>query len=68
MNDIIFNKEKKQLNQMYFNEFGVVPCMQNFNCSREEYIDALKIAINTKTKIEELLQLNGKPIDEDSLV
>ena len=68
MNDLTFNKEKRQLNKTYFEVFGVVPCMQGFDCSRDEYIDALKKAISSKTPIEELLPLSGKPIEKDALI
>lgn len=68
MNDLTFNKEKRQLNKTYFEVFGVVPCMQGFDCSRDEYIDALKKAISSKTPIEKLLPLSGKPIEKDALI
>ena len=68
MDNLLFNKEKRILNKQYAEIFGVVPCMQGFDCSREEYIDALKRAIDSKTKIEALLPKSVKPIDKDSLI
>ena len=68
MDDLTFNKEKRLLNKLYFEKFGVVPCMQEFDCSRDKYIETLKIAISSKTKIEKLLPLAGKPIDKDALI
>lgn len=67
MNDLLFNKKKRQLNRAYFEVFGVVPCMQGFSCTREEYLNALNIAIDTKTTIEKLLPLTGDPMDRKAL-
>ncbi len=68
MEDMIFNKEKRMLNKLYCEIFGVVPCMQDFDCSREEYIDALKTAIDSKITIEKLLTTVGEPIDKNALI
>lgn len=68
MDDLIFNKEKRLLNKAYYDTFGVIPCLQNYDCSREEYIEALKTAIANKTEIDKLLPLAGKPIDNDSII
>ena len=68
MDDLAFNKEKRRLNKAYFEVFGVVPCMQGFNCTRERYLDALNTAIKTKTEIEKLLPLAGEPMDKDALI
>lgn len=67
MKDVDFNKEKRALNKQYFELFDEVPCMQNYSCSREEYISALKKAINMKEKLETLLQRNLSPINKESL-
>ncbi len=67
MNDLVFNKKKRQLNRAYFEVFGVVPCMQGFDCTREEYLNALNIAIDTQTTIENLLPLVGEPMDKKAL-
>ena len=32
MDDITFNKEMRQLNKAYCDMFGVVPCIQEFDC------------------------------------
>lgn len=68
MDGTTFNKKKRQLNKTYFEVFGVVPCMQGFDCTREEYLDALNAAIKTRTEIEKLLPLAGEPIDKDALI
>lgn len=67
MDNQTFNKEKRQLNKSYFDVFGEVPCMQSFVCSREEYLEALKEAIRSKTKVENLLARFGKPQNKNSL-
>lgn len=68
MDDLTFNKEKRRLNKAYFEVFGVVPCMQGFDCTREGYLEALNTAIKTKTEIEKLLPLAGEPMDKDALI
>ena len=67
MDNQTFNKEKRQLNKAYFDVFGEVPCMQHFVCSREEYLEALKKAISSKTKVEQLLSCFGAPKNKNSL-
>lgn len=67
MDNQTFNKEKRKLNKAYFDVFGEVPCMQSFACSREEYLEALKDAIRSKTKVENLLVRFGKPQNKNSL-
>lgn len=68
MDDITFNKEMRQLNKAYCDMFGVVPCIQEFDCSREDYIEALKKAVSTKTEIEKLLHKVGVPLDSNAIV
>ncbi len=68
MDNLTFNKTKRQLNKEYRELFGVIPCMQDFRCSREEYVEALKKAIENKTEIEKLLPAVGKPMDKNSLI
>ena len=68
MEDMIFNKEKRSLNKLYLEIFGIVPCMQDYNCSREQYIEAMKKSINTKIAIEKILPLAEEPIEKDVLI
>lgn len=68
MDGTTFNKKKRQLNRTYFEVFGVVPCMQRFDCTREGYLEALNTAIKTKTEIEKLLPLVGEPIGKGTLM
>lgn len=67
MDDVTFNKNLRPLNKAYYEIFGVVPCMQGFDCTREEYVNALKEAIDTNKKIEQLLRPIGMPVDEDAI-
>lgn len=55
------------LNAQYHKIFGVVPSKQGFICSREEYINALKEAIENEMPIEELLEKAGQPLNKESL-
>lgn len=68
MDDLTFNKNVKQLNKKYFQTFGEIPCMQNFDCSREEYILALKQSINENIKIDNILAKTGNPLDKNAVV
>lgn len=68
MDSITFNKKTHQLNKSYYDIFGVVPCMQGFACSREEYIEALEKAVSTNIEIEKLLPKEGAPLDSDAIV
>lgn len=67
MDNLTFNTEKRKLNREYYELFGEVPCMQNFSCSREKYILALKEAIQTNKRIETLLPKAGAPLNKDVL-
>ena len=68
MDSITFNTKTHQLNKAYYDIFGVVPCMQGFACSREDYIEALEKAVSTKTEIDKLLPKEGAPLDSDAIV
>lgn len=68
MDNITFNKKTHELNKAYYDIFGVVPCIQGFACSREEYIDALEKAVTTNTIIEKLLPKEGTPLDSDVIL
>lgn len=68
MDNNTFNSKKRALNKAYFEIFGVIPCIQDFSCTREEYLEALNAAIKTKTEVEKLLPLAGKPINKDALI
>lgn len=67
MDELTFNKELRPLNKDYYELFGVVPCMQGFDCTREEYVNALKEALETNKKIELLLRTVGTPADENAV-
>lgn len=67
MDDLMFNTQKRKLNKEYLAIFDEVPCMQDYSCSREEYIAALQKAIETKQKIDAFLTPKGKPMNKNSL-
>ena len=68
MNDIMFNKSLRELNKAYFDLFGDIPCIENFSCSRQKYVDALKQSVEEKKKIEELLPAASNPNGSDILI
>ncbi len=62
-----FNAKKRVLNKEYAAIFGTIPCMQDYSCTREEYLEALKTAIQNNCQIDKLLKKVGKPINNGSL-
>lgn len=68
MDNQTFNKIKRELNKQYAEIFGEIPCIQNYSCTREEYIEALETAINGNLKIDKLLKPIGKVLDKNSLI
>lgn len=67
MNEIEFNKSIRELNKQYRTLFGSIPCIQNFSCTRENYIAALRKAVEDKVKIETLLNKAMAPSDKNVL-
>lgn len=67
MDDKTFNQAKKPLNIAYRDVFHEIPCIQDYSCSREEYLSAMKKSIETGQSIESFLKKKGKPINSDSL-
>ena len=55
MTDIEFNKSLRELNKAYRDLFGYIPCISDYSCTREEYSNALKRAIDDKKEITEFL-------------
>lgn len=68
MNEIEFNKSIRNLNKLYRALFGSIPCIQNFSCSRESYINALRKSVEDKVRIETLLSKAISPPDKDALI
>ena len=68
MDNQTFNKTKRELNRQYAEIFGEIPCIQDYSCTRDEFIDALNTAIISNVKIDKLLKRSGKVLDKNSLV
>ena len=56
MNSIDFGKKCRQYNIKYRELFGYVPCRDDYQCSQQEYFDALIKAIKDNTELSELLK------------
>ena len=50
-----FGRRCKPLNKQYLELFGTIPCIQEYACSREEFLTALETAVETKQEIGYLL-------------
>ena len=46
MDDKTFNQAKRPLNIAYRDVFHDIPCIQDYSCSREEYLSAMKKSID----------------------
>lgn len=55
MNSIEFGKKCRPYNIQYRNIFGYVPCRNDYNCSQEEYFEALLKAIDVKCELSSLV-------------
>lgn len=52
MNDSEFNKKIRILNSKYKILFQKIPCITDYSCSREEYVEALKKAVLEKQSLD----------------
>lgn len=59
MNSIEFGKACQPYNKTYKDLFGHIPCPEDFACNRDEFLDALKEAIETKTEIERIIPIRA---------
>ncbi|MBE5861927.1 MAG: hypothetical protein IKQ25_09130 [Lachnospiraceae bacterium] len=59
MNSIEFGRKCQPFNKEYKELFGKVPCPDDYACNRDEFFDALKKAIETKTEIEKLVSVRA---------
>ena len=55
MNSIEFGMKCRTLNAAYKELFDKVPCPDDYACNRDEFFEALKKSVETKTRIEEFL-------------
>lgn len=46
-----FGKRCQPLNKKYKALFGYIPCQMDYACTREEYIEALSLAISEQKEI-----------------
>lgn len=62
-----FNKLVRVLNVKYRDIFGSIPCITDYSCTRKEYLNALKSAVEKRIPISSLLveyQENGNCKDK----
>lgn len=50
-----FNKLVRELNVKYRDIFGSIPCITDYSCTREEYLNAMKNAVEKRIPISLLL-------------
>ena len=55
MNSIEFGQACRQLNLAYRDLFGTIPVPSEYACTREQFLDALKQAVNERKPIETIL-------------
>ena len=56
MNSMEFGMLCKPLNLAYRDLFGAIPVPSEYACSREEFLDAIKKAVNDRQPIETYLK------------
>ena len=56
MCDYEFYKKLKEISRRYINDFGYLPNITDYNCSREEFITALEYSLHDRTSIDTYLQ------------
>ncbi|MCR5541104.1 MAG: hypothetical protein K6F71_09860 [Ruminococcus sp.] len=68
MSDIEFNLSLRPLNRAYRDIFHEIPCIQNYSCTRDEYVAALKKSIETGKPIDTYLVKAVMPQNKDVLI
>ena len=68
MTDIEFNKSLRELNKAYRDLFSAIPCISDYSCTRDEFISALKKAIEEKKEIGTYLRKVVASKDKDRLI
>ena len=61
MDDSTFNTVVPELNKKYFFIFNEIPCISDYSCTREEYVNALKRSIREKSEISNYLNRYQMP-------
>lgn len=60
MNSVEFGKKCRPYNIQYKDIFGYVPCRNDYNCSQDEYFNALLKAIETKCELSTIIPQKTK--------
>lgn len=68
MKELEFNRTCRPLNLKYRDLFGSVPTIWEYSCTREEYVEALKKAIETRQLLDTLLPRKQRPDHKDVLI
>lgn len=64
MNSIEFGKKCRPYNIQYRDIFGYVPCRDDYNCSQDEYFQALLKAIETKCELSTIVPKKNKEFQD----
>ncbi|MCD8105087.1 MAG: hypothetical protein LUF35_08825 [Lachnospiraceae bacterium] len=67
MKNAEFNAECIKWNKEYKELFGVIPSIRDYACSREEFLDALRKSIETRSPVETYLIKKAMPLNPDAL-
>lgn len=51
-----FNLQVRELNRQYRELFHELPCIEDYACSREEFLEAMQEAIQSQRKINLILK------------
>ncbi|MCD7885944.1 MAG: hypothetical protein LUI87_19980 [Lachnospiraceae bacterium] len=68
MKNAEFNTECIKWNKPYKEKFGVIPSIRDYACSREEYLEAMKKAVETGQPLETFLKKKIAPQNPDALI
>ena len=60
MNSIEFGKKCRPYNVQYRDVFGYVPCRDDYNCTQDEYFQALLKAIETKRELSTIVHKKNR--------
>lgn len=50
-----FNRILRSRNKQYREMFGYIPCITDYICTREQYMEALELSIRSGEKLEKYL-------------
>lgn len=63
-----FNALCRKLNGLYYDIFACIPCITDYVCTREEFLNAMEEAIEKKEPLEHFLEKKGKPLNPNTLI